>query len=232
MRASPACHSAEGGMKNPFKRDTAASLQRVIAERGAAEARIADLQSKRAAALLESDDLEQVQILDAQIATSRQTLAILADKIVALEAQLRREEIEAIAKQRAAAIEVLERKFADRLKLAEAVEVAVKTLGDAWEALLNSRSDIVEGWPADFERPAEGDLRSRIDREMAWALFGAGKPAALRPCSIPAPSNIGLGIAGISAKGIAGAIKLEHDVMLDRLRNLPLPDAEPKEAAA
>jgi hypothetical protein len=219
-------------MKKPFKRDTAASLQRAIAERGAAEAKLADLQGKRKAALLEADDIEQVQILDRQIEAAHQTLGILVDKIVALEAQLAHEKVEAIAKQRAAAIEVLERKFAERLKLAEAVEAAVKNLGDTWEALLHSRSDIVEGWPDEFERPLEADLRSRIDREFAWALFGAGKPNALKPCSIPAPSNIGLGVAGISAKGIAGAIKVEHDVMLDRLRSLPLPDAEPKDEAA
>jgi hypothetical protein len=183
--------------------------------------------------LLESDDNTVIEKHDAELAALERQISIHQDRIVALNAQLRREHIEEVAKRRQAAIEVLEQKFAKRQALAVEVEAAVKHLGDVWAALLASRTTIVSDWDDTvFPRPRQDDLKSRIDRECAWALWSAGRPTALSPCKIPAPSNEGLGIIGIHPRGIAGAIDLEHQVMLDRLRNLPLPDGKPEMEAA
>ena len=52
-------------------------------------------------------------------------------------------------------------------------------------------------------------------------------------CRLPAPGNIGLGVTGISPKGIAGVVEEEHANILESLRNAPLPDeVEQEEAAA
>jgi hypothetical protein len=127
----------------------------------------------------------------------------------------------------------MQKAFAAREKLARDVEVAVEKLGEVWDRLLKSRAEIITDWPSDlFPMPRQDQLKSRIDRELAWSLWAAGRPGAMRPCAIPAPSNEGLGVAGISPRGIAGAIAQEHETVLAELRALPLPDDKPAEEAA
>ena len=71
-------------MKLPFAgRTTATSLQKALAERDAAEAKLTELNSQRAAVLLDSDELEAVQAIDKQIETARHAADILADRIIA-----------------------------------------------------------------------------------------------------------------------------------------------------
>jgi hypothetical protein len=217
-------------MKLPFaKTDPASALAKAEEQLSAAEARLTDLQSRRSEALLE-DGLTPVERVDHEIAQQRRTISILDDRIAALEAELERQRVEALERERAAAIAVLEKRFAKRVELAREVEKALEVFASRWHELLDSRADIIGAeWPSALPHPVFGELQSRIDKELAWALYSAGRPAALRPCSIPAPTNAGLGITGVHAKGLAGAVQLEHEGLLARLRNLPLPDDDKRE---
>jgi hypothetical protein len=134
--------------------------------------------------------------------------------------------------ERTAAIAELEKGFAKRHKLALEVEAAVKVLGDAWAALLDSREAALAAWPEMFPRPPAEVLRSRaMEREMSWALYAAGRPV-MGTCKIPAPGNIGLGVTGISPKGLAGVVEEEHSNILESLRMQPLPATDETEGVA
>ena len=220
-------------MKLPamLRRDTAALLDRARAAFAAAEARIAELGEERSAMLLSDSGFDAVWNVEKLIAEQTAVARTRADQIRALEEQLRREHLAEVERQRAAAITGLERKFAAREALAAEVEEKARSFAAAWLELLDSRAAALADWPEAFPRPRQDDLRSRVDRECPWFLFGLGKPTAISGCRIPAPSNEGLGVTGIVPKGIAGAIEEEHANLLHRLRSLPLPDVEHLEAA-
>jgi hypothetical protein len=74
-------------MKLPtLRRDPTAALEKARADLIAAESALAGLRGKREAALVESDDLELVQLADGQITETRRTIAILNNRVAALRA--------------------------------------------------------------------------------------------------------------------------------------------------
>jgi hypothetical protein len=72
-------------MKLPtLRRDPTAALEKARADLIAAESALAGLRGKREAALVESDDLELVQLADGQITETRRTIDILNNRVAAL----------------------------------------------------------------------------------------------------------------------------------------------------
>ncbi len=80
-------------MKNPFRKDTASALMAAQEDVAATEAKIAELQSERQLSLL-SDDIGAISALDAKISDQFRALKVHQDRVVALQAQLRREHLE------------------------------------------------------------------------------------------------------------------------------------------
>jgi hypothetical protein len=187
---------------------------------------------KRQAALVETDELEAVAAIDVSINEQHTAIGILSDRCAALVRQVRALDCAQLEAERTAAIAELEKGFAKRHKLALEVEEAVKVLGDAWAALLDSREPALAHWPEIFPRPPAEVLRSRqMERELSWALFAAGRPS-MGVCRLPAPSNTGLGVAGVSPKSLAGCVDEEHAAILETLRNRPLPVVDQSEEEA
>lgn len=58
----------------------------------------------------------------------------------------------------------------------------------------------------------------------AGTVFGVSR--------LPSPNSIGLGVTGVSPKGIAGVVDEEHSNILSSLRNAPLPDETEQDEAA
>jgi hypothetical protein len=154
----------------PVKRDPKAALAKAQFELTAAEAKLSELAMQRGQALVDTDELEAVAAIDASINEQHRTISILTDRCTALARQVWQLDLERREAERTAAIAELEKGFAKRHKLALEVEAAVKVLGDAWAALLDSREAALAAWPEMFPRPPAEVLRSRaMEREMSWA---------------------------------------------------------------
>ena len=142
-------------MKLPFTtRDTASSLQRAIAERDAAEAKLAELHTKRAAALLESDEIDAVQAIDREIEAAHRTASILADRIIGLDSRLREEEAAAREKAYAADVAAVERLLPLRAQAAVEAEAAMKALAAAARKFRDVNNSLISQWPASVARPS------------------------------------------------------------------------------
>ena len=217
----------------PLKRDPNAALAKAQLELTQAETKLSELAMERGQALVDSDDVAAVAAIDQQLADQHRTITILIDRCQALANQVWKLDHERREAERTAAIAELESGFDKRHKLALEVEAAVTVLGDAWAALLDSREDALKAWPEIFPRPPAEVLRSRqMERELSWALYAAGRPV-MGVCKLPTPGNIGLGVTGVSPKGIAGVVEEEHANILVSLRMQPIPnEVEQEEEAA
>jgi hypothetical protein len=140
-------------MKLPFQKNTATSLEKAIAERDAAEAKLAELHVKRAAVLLEAE-LTEVEAIDKQIEATHHTAIVVADRILALDARLHAEEEEARKKEYAASIAIVERLLPLRNEAAGEVEKAMLAVA----AAVRKYSELTESittakWPPGVARP-------------------------------------------------------------------------------
>jgi hypothetical protein len=221
-------------MKLPEKRDPRAALAKAQLQLTQAEGKLSELTMARGQALIDTDDVASVAAIDLQLTDQHRVINVLADHVAAWHRQVRQLDHEQLEAERTAAIDELQKGFDRRLKLAHEVEAAVNHFGELWDRLLNSREDALKAWPEQFfARPPAETLQSMsIVRELQWLLYASGKPTGLRACSIPAPSNAGLGIQGISPKGIAGAVAAEQEALIEILKNKPLPVVDGEEAAA
>jgi hypothetical protein len=215
-------------MKLPFKRDTTAVLAKARAALAAAEAKKAELQRERSAKLLETDGFDAVWALDRAIAEQHATLKVCDERITALEVLRRKELVAAQEEQRAAAIELIEKKLAVRNKTALELEAVIRRMGELFFALLDSES-VAPDWPFPAPRPGFGKIDvDGVRREMGWLLFSVGRPIRGETI-LPMPNNAGLGVAGIRPKGIAGIVAAHSANLLELLHNAPLggePDLE------
>jgi hypothetical protein len=216
----------------PLVPDVKAKLARAQFDLTAAEAGLSELAMSRGAALLDSEDVASIAAIDQKIADQHRTISILSDKCAALHRQVRALDHEQLEAERQSAVGKLEAAFKKRRAIALELEEAVARLGDLWCQLLESREPALEHWPDLFPRPPSEVLRSRqMERELSWALFAAGRPQ-MGITRLPAPGNVGLGVTGVSPKGIAGCVQEEHDAILEVLRSRPLPADTEEEIAA
>jgi hypothetical protein len=214
-----------------LKRDPKPALARAQLELTQAEGRLSELTMQRGAALVENDDVASVAAINQQLAEVHQTIGILGDRVAALHRQVRALDHEQLEAERQSAVGKLEAAFKKRRAVAAELEEAVTRLGDLWAELLDSRETALAAWPEIFPRPPAEVLRSRqMERELSWALFAAGRPH-MGVSRLPAPNNVGLGVTGISPKGIAGCVQEEHDAILQVLRERALPIETTEEAA-
>jgi hypothetical protein len=215
----------------PLKRDSTAALAKAQLELTPAEGKLSELAMQRGQAVVDSDDVAAVAAIDQQLADQHRTISILTDRCSALARQVWQQDHERREAERTAAIAELEKAFKKRVAVAVELEEAVERLGFLWCQLLDSREPSLSAWPEMFPRPPAEALRSRqMERELSWALYAAGRPV-MGVCKLPSPGNIGLGVTGISPKGIAGVVEEEHANILESLRAQPIPNVETDEAA-
>jgi hypothetical protein len=220
-------------MKLPtFRRDAAAGLATAQGKLAAAEARLAELASERALALAESDDVAVVQKIDERVAAAQSEAGVLKDRIATLQQAVREQQAEQTDMLRQKAIGEIERRLADQVKLAGEVEAAVKHLGEVWTRLLSWRGAILAKWPAELPLPKASDFEDvrQLRRELATALFAAGRPAWDREPSIPAPASP-IGVQGLEPRGLAGAVAIAGQSFIARLKAQPVDVPEGEQAA-
>jgi hypothetical protein len=190
-------------MKLPtFRRDALAAARAKLKE---VEAVLAELANDRAEALASDDDdgaVAAVQAIDQRMNQARSIAAVLEARVAALEQAARKQRAEEAARAHAAAIAKVEARVAEVVADAEAVEQAIRTLGDAWYKLLDWRSTLLKDWDDDLERPPAGALHDvgPLVREVGYLLYAAGRPTAQRRCSlrIVAPTAVeGMGARGL-----------------------------------
>jgi hypothetical protein len=138
-------------MKLPFTgRNTASSLQRAIAEHDTAVAKLAELHTKRAAALLDSDELDA----DKQIEAEHRTISIQADRIIALDTRVNDEAAEARARAYETAVDSIARLLPLREAAAAEVQSAILALASAVRKYVEISGSIVAKWPTNVSRPS------------------------------------------------------------------------------
>jgi hypothetical protein len=202
-----------------FRRDPAAGLAKAQAALAEAQQKIAELEAARQVALQESDALEPVHAIDSQIAAQRAAVATHADRVQVLKAAVREQQAEETERQRQAALVEVQKRLDAQVELAREVEAAVKQLGDKWNELLQWRQAIIGGWPDSLPRPLASDFEDQrqLIRELATALFSAGKPRWDKPGSIPAPASP-IGVEGLSPKSISGYVAAAGQGFLARIK--------------
>jgi hypothetical protein len=216
-----------------FRTDPAAGLARAQAALTAAEGRVAELELDRLTALRESDAIEPVAALDRQIAEQRQAAATHAARVQVLKAAVREQQAEETERQRQAALIEVQKRLDAQVELAKEVEAAVRHLGDRWEKLLQWRQAILSGWPEGLPRPLSTDFEDVriIRRELAVALYAAGKPSWARQCSIPNPASP-IGVTGLESRGLANAVAAAGAAFISRIKTQRIDNSNDEDEAA
>ena len=208
-------------MKLPFKRDTAAALEKAKAALAAAEAKAAELERRRQAAVIEADGYEPIAALDRELAAVNAELRFLRERVSALEAVQLEEQRQARQRDRAAAIGRVEAALPARLKAMERLEKAVKDVAVAVEALVEIQGTTLRGWPSNLEPPwsiyvgLDHAERAIFDSFSSWA---------------PEMKRWGLSIQERAQRfrtgipGLAAGESERHAELLEHLRAQPAPE--------
>ena len=205
-----------------FKRDVPTALAKQRALLAADEQKITELLRTRAAVLLESESVTEVEELDQRVAALRRACAIHRDRIAALEVQVRAEARERLEHRRIAAVKVIEKKLAARTAVATELEAAVRRYADLYFELL-AAPNIAADWPWRLPALATVDAGA-TRREVGWLLFAVGRASGGRTV-LPSPSNgEGLGVAGIHPAGVSAMVAGRSQQLLALLREMPLVD--------
>jgi ParB-like chromosome segregation protein Spo0J len=114
-----------------LKQDTAAALDRTRNKLASVEANISNHLAKRAEKLAQAD-ISEIQQIDQAITAERSAAAVYADKIQALEAELRKEHRELVEQQKATALADYEKTQRAELDAAIAVVEAFAAVGNAF----------------------------------------------------------------------------------------------------
>lgn len=126
-----------------FSQSTVASLSAARRALGAAEATIAQLETKRAAKLLDGDDIADVQQIDAALSAQRVATFIYRDKIAALIERQRQEERARLEAEKAAHIADVAKRVEARNAKARAVDQATAALCAAFAELTAADAALV-----------------------------------------------------------------------------------------
>ena len=215
-------------MKLPFAgRTTATSLQKALAERDAAEAKLTELNSQRAAVLLDSDELEAVQAIDKQIETARHAADILADRIIALDARVAKEAEQMRRLKYAEAIAVVERLLPLREAAAGEVETAMLNLASSCQKFAEVTNSIVAQYPAGLGSRPDYHLSLRPLGERLRNCFAMGALIYATTKAPPAAQDFVRRAcdAADRAEGFSAAAQKDHSELIDELRSRGAPPA-------
>jgi hypothetical protein len=213
-----------------FKRNPVDALAKQRILLAGDEAKIADLQRERAAALLATEGTDEIVAIDIKVTEARRRISICRDRIEALTRQVAQERADRREAARADAIRLIQKRLAARTAVAAELEASIKRTGDLFFQLIQSES-VAPLWPFGPVPGATVDV-SAVRREVGYLAFSAGRPTGGRTI-YPAPNNSGLGVTGVHAIGVLAAVSNQSTALLSRLRELPLTDdaADDDEAA-
>ena len=200
-----------------FKTDPAAALEKTRAKLASVDDNIASLRAKRAEVLLTAEDAGAVVAIDKAIEAESANAAIYRDRIKALQEECRRVTYEEREQQRKKAIGEIKQGLKKREATAAALQEAIERVGQLYEQLV-TRDELDQLWPFGLPGHDFVDIdRRSVDRECSWALYGLTKVHGLVE-----PGNVGLGVAGVRAEGIDGAVRNQNAAIVSRLEMMPL----------
>jgi hypothetical protein len=201
-----------------FKSDPRAALEKARDKLLNVETNIGSLGARRAEALLTAEDASAVVAIEQAIEGERRNAAIYRDRIKALEEECMKLEYQSREDRRKKAIAKISAKLKKREEIAARLQSMLTAAGQLYSELTAPDGDLELDWP--FGRPGFGfshlDLKT-VGRECSWILFGLVKEHGL-----PEPSSVGLGIVGVRALGIAGAVKEQNEAIISRLEMAPI----------
>jgi hypothetical protein len=210
-----------------FKSDPTVALEKALKKLSNVDENLASLRAKRAEVLLSAEDAGAVAAIDQAIEAERRNAEIYKDRIKALQEECRKAEYQGREDRRTKAIAKIFARLKKREELASKLQAMLPTFGRLYSELVTLDGDLELEWP--FGRPGHGfshvDRRS-VDKEIAWLLYGL-----VHEHHLPEPSSAGLGVVGIRAKGIDGAVREQNEAIISRLEMVPIGDDLLEESA-
>jgi hypothetical protein len=203
-----------------FKTDPQAALGKARKKLSGVDENLASLRAKRAEVLLTAEDAGSVVAVDQAIEAELRNAEIYKDRIKALQEECRKAEYQTREDRRKKAIAKISARLRKREELASKLQAALTTVGPLYSELMALGGDLELERP--FGRPGPGfstiDRRS-VDKEVSWLVFGL-----VHEHRLPEPSSAGLGVVGIRAKGIDGAVREQNEAIVSRLEMVPIAD--------
>jgi hypothetical protein len=198
-----------------FKQDPALALAKTQDKIASVNANIEALWAKRAEKLLEAEDPGEVTKIDAAIEAEGRNLAILGDRVLALNEELRRHAFEDREDKRKAAIKKLSAHLAKRADIAAKLEAAITEVGELYDQLV-APDYAADVWP--FPSPPFADFdRAPVAKEIGWAMH-----SLVSGHGLPMPNSTGLGVFGVKAEGIAATVRGQNAGILARAESAPI----------
>lgn len=209
-------------IQNKLRGDPGEALKATQAALAETELRIRGLEQERTTKLLESDGLEEVAALDEQIRAQHVGAGIHRDRIVALKAEVRRQELEALDRQHGLKIAATEKAVLDRDAIAAKLETAIGDFGRLYFELIDQNVEIARLWGFSDNARRVGALgESIVAREVSHTLFAVGRPRN-GISRLPAPGNVGLGVTGDTSGGtLAERLAGASAALLEMIRTVP-----------
>jgi multidrug efflux pump subunit AcrA (membrane-fusion protein) len=203
-----------------FKTDPQAALDKARKKLSGVDENLASLRAKRAEVLLTAEDAGSVVAVDQAIEAELRNAEIYKDRIKALQEECRKAEYQTREDRRKKAIAKISARLRKREELASKLQAALTTVGPLYSELMALGGDLELERP--FGRPGPGfstiDRRS-VDKEVSWLVYGL-----VHEHRLPEPSSAGLGVVGIRAKGIDGAVREQNEAIVSRLEMVPIAD--------
>lgn len=169
--------------------------------------------------LLSAEDAGAVVAIDQAIEAEQRNAEIYKDRIKALQEECRKVEYQGREDRRKKAIAKISTRLKKREETATKLQAILSTVGSLYSELM-AHDEIEIDWP--FGRPGNGFAQidsKTVGREVAWLLYGLTKEHRL-----PEPSSVGLGVVGIRAKGIDGAVREQNEAIISRLEMASIGD--------
>lgn len=170
------------------------------------ESNITALQATRSAKLVDAEGPEEVLAIDRAITAERANAEIYKDKITALQEECRKITYAEREEERWKSIAKIKERLKKRESLAVQLQLALETVGKLYVEL-TGRDEVELEWPV--PKPGFGFAaldRRGVDRELGWALYGL-----VQQHRLPEASSSGLGVLGVVAQGIDGAVRANNE---------------------
>jgi hypothetical protein len=203
-----------------FRSDPTVALDKARNKLAGVDENLATLRAKRAEVLLSAEDAGAVVALDQAIEIEQRNAAIYKDRIKALQEECRKLEYQGREDQRKKAIAKIAARLKKREELASKLQAMLTAIGPLFSELMAHDDELEVLWP--FPRPAGGTAQidhKTVNKECAWLIYGLTKERYL-----PDPSSVGLGVTGVRAMGIDGAVREQNSAIISRLEMAPIAD--------